>query len=499
MRTPRGLNEPVRWNSSAFRRASRASDGTERRRAVQPTADRHRGAPHVVGRDSQAGLHAAILRADDNAVVSPAPHPIRLRVTDELERSRLTVLFRLLLALPLLVWVVLWSLAVFVVAFVMWLAVLFERRVPATLHGFVASFVRYATHVFAYLTWARTRTRGSRPATTYPVDLEIDPPATQGRWGARIPAAAGGAGARPRRDADRAEAAAGSAWSRSDSETYARSATREARRDRGVPRVVRLPRAGAHAARAARSRRVRARVRGAGLRLRAPAHRRGTRTRSRACWCRRRSCRSIRCGSTVTDGLHRSRLTVFFRLLLDRAAPRLARAVGGTRRALASIAGWFAALVLGRVPLAAPPLPRRVRALHQSRLRVRHLVGGPFPGFVGGQGSYPVDLEIEPPDRQGRWGVAFRLVLAVPAFLLAGAYGAVLLVVAVLGWFAALVTTQVPVGLRDLGAVSIRYDAQTRRLLLVADGAVPVLGTRPRRSGPGRAAPAGARAAGAPA
>ena len=89
------------------------------------------------------------------------------------------------------------------------------------------------------------------------------------------------------------------------------------------------------------------------------------------------------------------------------------------------------------------------------------MVGGPFPGFVGRQGSYPVEIEIDEPVRQGRWGVAFRLLLAVPAFGLGGAYGAVLIVVAVLCWFAALVTARVPEGLRNLGVVCIRYNAQT--------------------------------------
>ena len=27
------------------------------------------------------------------------------------------------------------------------------------------------------------------------------------------------------------------------------------------------------------------------------------------------------------------------------------------------------------------------------------MVGGPFPGFVGRQGSYPIEIEIDPPSR----------------------------------------------------------------------------------------------------
>jgi hypothetical protein len=39
------------------------------------------------------------------------PHPIRLIVTDDLRRSRLTVFFRLLLAIPHFVWLLLWGIA----------------------------------------------------------------------------------------------------------------------------------------------------------------------------------------------------------------------------------------------------------------------------------------------------------------------------------------------------------------------------------------------------
>ena len=46
------------------------------------------------------------------------------------------------------------------------------------------------------------------------------------------------------------------------------------------------------------------------------------------------------------------------------------------------------------------------------------LAAEPLPGFDGRPG-YPVDVEIAPPARQNRWTVGFRLVLAIPALLLA--------------------------------------------------------------------------------
>ena len=67
--------------------------------------------------------------------------PIRLIVHDDLERSRLTVFFRLFLAIPLIVWLALWAIATFFVAFVNWLAVVIQGEVPRSTHDFVASYV----------------------------------------------------------------------------------------------------------------------------------------------------------------------------------------------------------------------------------------------------------------------------------------------------------------------------------------------------------------------
>ena len=103
---------------------------------------------------------------------------------DDLQRTRVTVCFRLILALPHLVWVTLFGTAAFVLAFVVWLAVLFERRAPATLHGFLASFTRYTVHLTAYLCLAADPYPGFTGAKPYPIDVEIDPPTVQGRWGA---------------------------------------------------------------------------------------------------------------------------------------------------------------------------------------------------------------------------------------------------------------------------------------------------------------------------
>ena len=47
-------------------------------------------------------------------------HPIRLVVNDDLQRNRLTVFFRLILAIPLLLWAVLWAVIAVLAYIVNW-------------------------------------------------------------------------------------------------------------------------------------------------------------------------------------------------------------------------------------------------------------------------------------------------------------------------------------------------------------------------------------------
>ena len=101
------------------------------------------------------------------------------------------------------------------------------------------------------------------------------------------------------------------------------------------------------------------------------------------------------------------------------------------------------------------------------------IVGRPSPGFLGREGSYPVDLTIAPPAGQHRLGVLARIVVALPALLLASVFAIVTLVAATLAWFAALATGRMPEGLRDLGAAALRYEAQAAGYLLLLTARYP--------------------------
>jgi hypothetical protein len=132
---------------------------------------------------------------ETTAASAPAQHPIRLVVNDDLQRNRLTVFFRLILAIPHLIWVTLWGVIAILAYIVNWFATLFMGRSPEGLHNFLATFLRYSTHLRAYMLLVADPFPGfaGRPGS-YPIDVEIDGPDGQNRltvffrWILAIPA-----------------------------------------------------------------------------------------------------------------------------------------------------------------------------------------------------------------------------------------------------------------------------------------------------------------------
>jgi len=116
------------------------------------------------------------------SATAPERHPIGLIVTGDLERNRLTVFFRILLVIPHLIVLSLWSIVAYLAWIVAWFAALFTARVPDGLHNFIASFVRYSTRVYAYFfLLADPWPPFSGSQGGYPIDVRIDPPQTQSR------------------------------------------------------------------------------------------------------------------------------------------------------------------------------------------------------------------------------------------------------------------------------------------------------------------------------
>jgi hypothetical protein len=393
-------------------------------------------------------------------------HPVRMEVRDDLRRSRLTVFFRLLLAIPHFVWIALWSIALVFAAVAGWFATLVTGRLPGSLHNFIAAYVRYWTHLSAYFFLAANPFPGfTGEPGSYPVDLEIAGPERQNRWktafrlvlalpvlllsgllaGSAIPGFGGPYDDEPGVvDVLAALVPIGGlvavivfffAWFaclvRGRSPRGFRDLLAYGIRYGGQVSAYfllltdRYPNSDPAAAPAPEP---------------VPEH-------------------PIRL--TIGNDLRRSRLTVFFRLLLF-LPHYIWLSLWGIAAFLALIANWFATLALGRSP---EPLHRFLSAFVRYQAHAYAfltLIGNPFPGFTGTPGTYPVDIEIDPPERQNRWITGFRLFLGIPAFIIAYVLGFFVLgLVAIYGWVVGLLLGRMPEGLRNLGAYIVAYWAQT--------------------------------------
>jgi Domain of unknown function (DUF4389) len=407
---------------------------------------------------------------------SVEPHPIRVVVTDDRQRNRLTVFFRLILAIPHFIWLLLWSIAAFFAAIVNWVATLVGGISPRGLHNFLAAYVRYATHFYAYLYLAANPYPSFDGSPGYPVDVEIDEPAPQNRWKVAfrlllaLPALV------------LAAVLAGNGWGggggRQQDEGYGWSGSA------GVAVTIAILAwfailARGHMPRGFREFQV------YGLRFGAQAwgylllltdrYPDANPAEPGPVEAPPRHPVTLR----LTDDGARSRLTVFFRLLL--ALPHLVWLfLWAALLFLLAIPVWIITLVLGRLPAG---LQRFYSAFVRYAAHVGgflYLVANPFPGFTGTPG-YPIDLEIDPPERQNRWVIGFRILLAIPAFLVSSALSGALTIVAIFGWFVSLALGRMPLGLRNLGAYAIRYSGQLYAYLLFLTDRYPDSGPVQRR------------------
>jgi len=387
------------------------------------------------------------------------PHPVQLVVEDDLRRSRLTVFFRLLLAIPHIVWLSLWTLLAALLAVVTWLVTLIAGRPPAGLHRFMCAYVRYQVHLSSYLALAANPyppfdgRKGE-----YPIDVTLPAPGAQSRWKtlvrlflampALLLASAFGGSGGSRNSGSLVTACAALGWFAS----LVRGRMPKGLRDAGAYGIGygaqvlayllfvtdRYPNADPTALLAGVER--------------PPEH-------------------PVRLVGDAHD-VRRSRLTVFFRILL--VLPHLYWLVlWSVVAVLVAIANWFVTLARGTP---AAPLHRFLSSFVHYRMHVYaflYLAANPFPGFTGRAGSYPLDLDLPAPGRQSRWKTGFRIVLVLPAAIVDAGLGSGLFVAGVLTWFVALVKGSAPWGLRNLMAYALRYDAQVNAYGLLLTDAYP--------------------------
>ena len=390
--------------------------------------------------------------------------PVRVVVDDDRRRSRLTVFFRFFLAIPHFVWLGLWTFAVFFTAIAQWFVTVVRARPADPLQSFHVAYIRYATHVGAYLALAANPFPGFLGEPGYPIDVELDAAERQPRLTAgfrlllALPAlffltlvngggSAGGAGG-------------GVVIS-------------------GVVLIVAFLGWFACLARGEMPHGLR-NVAAYGLRYTAetfaylllvtPTYPTSEPTLPASAG----PTPAHPIALSVDDDRRRSRLTTFFRLFLT--VPHMVwLLLWGIVAVFAVIGQWFFALATGRP---AAPLHRFLAAYIRYQTHVGaflFMVANPFPGFTGNPG-YPVDVHVAPPDRQSRWVTLFRGFLALPAFIVNGALNTFLIASGIGGWFAALAIGRMPEGLRNAGAHALRYNAQVSAYATLVTGRYPFSG-----------------------
>jgi hypothetical protein len=399
-------------------------------------------------------------------------HPVRLVVEDDLERNRITVFFRLLLAIPHLVWLSLWTLGILFVVFASWFVILVAGRPAKTLHGWTSAYIRYATHLNAYLYLVGNPYPGFfGEKGKYPVDLELPPPGPQKRWKTllrfflAIPtlllaSALGGGfsvGGSTRSGNTRYSAASRGALSLTCAflgwfAILARGRMPKGLRDASAYGI------GYGAQAAAYLLLLTDRYPSADPTAmlesvdRPPEH-------------------AVRLEGDADD-LRFSRLTVFFRFPL--AVPHLVwLLLWGIVALFAVIANWFVTLFRGAPARSLHAFVSRYVRYQLHVFAFLYLVGNPFPGFDGAPGRYPIDLVLPEPGRQSRWKTGFRIFLVIPAILVGAALGYGLFIAAVLTWFVALLRGAAPWGLRNYSAYALRYQAQSNAYLFLLTDAYP--------------------------
>ena len=321
-------------------------------------ADPLRREQHVVAGQRHRG------RIVDSAVED---HPVQLVVADDLQRSRLTVFFRLLLAMPF-VWIGLWSFAVFFAAIVAWFAALVVVACHRACTSSSAMYVRYTPTRPASRS-RRTRTRDS-PAAWLPPRRRAPRHAGSASRGGR---SVSGSCSRCRRSSSPAARGTG-------------GVRRPVGGGQASPRSAAASSAGSRSSRSAGCRRT-ARPR----RLRPRAWRRPTRTRSSSRTAIRTPTptRSARAGTCATPGPARARgrqppLAPDGLLPAPLRDPplRLARTLGH-RGVPGRDRERLVALVPRPLRGRGAPVPRRIPRYYAHVTAFVTLVANPFPGFTG--------------------------------------------------------------------------------------------------------------------
>jgi len=98
-------------------------------------------------------------------------------------RNRLSTFFRLILAIPLVIWLYFYGIVAYIALVIAWFAIVITGHYPRGLYDFVAGYTRFLTRVTAYgaLLCDPYPSFGGSPDPAYPIRMEFAPLARYSR------------------------------------------------------------------------------------------------------------------------------------------------------------------------------------------------------------------------------------------------------------------------------------------------------------------------------
>lgn len=155
------------------------------------------------------------------------------------------------------------------------------------------------------------------------------------------------------------------------------------------------------------------------------------------------------------------RWTILIRLIL--AIPHIViLAFFGVAVFFIVIIGWFASLVMGELPIFCRDLITGYLLWYTRVSAYLLLLTDVYPPFsVGEEPGYPVRIAIPPATTLNRLAVFFRIILVIPASIIAQVIGGYFLfLLAFVGWIVSLVAGELPPAMYQVFAAVIRYETR---------------------------------------
>lgn len=183
----------------------------------------------------------------------------------------------------------------------------------------------------------------------------------------------------------------------------------------------------------------------------------------------------------------RNRLTTFFRFLL--AIPLMIVGVlYGIAAIFTVIAAWFALLFTARYP---EGLWRFNSGVFRFWARVTgylYLQADPYPPFdTGEHPEYPIRVVFDPPQASySRVKVFFRIILAIPVYIVLQVFGYLVMAVAFVMWLVAVLLGKMPRGLFDVMTFLQGFSVRTTGyMVFLFTDKYPTFSDEGASSGPG--------------